>query len=1120
MLRPHLLLPLVLLCLAPALAVPLPPANEQVQPVLPDTADVWRFEGSSRSKVLWWPHVINAAWGGGRGGPERNGGWLDQNWPLVDYLDRSGDYTSNDWLANRGLWAEVYGSNEYQETIHFHLDGAKKLLWDNGIARDYNNERVLSPEYNNSQQWWKDSIGWDAYIVCNNAPRWSAIINYDLISAASLGNATSQDNIGGPTSRIGAGSHGRYCDYCNLRFFDYLKRHNKLPEFRAKYTHIRDYVRDTQAGVLQQLPPLGKWTFDPPQAEVIAKLCAPPVLSEYQKFLYLSHLQNWMDYYQNMKRVPFMGSQFDVHGNQGGSAIGAIAYQVALMDFVDTVWFESGGISTYDNFRYHWNNADGAFRYVIGRAMTRGRKPFMSMTAFHKRTPDLVEHEMAEACAGGGVLFVNQQGFEKEPSLLDKMTDYYRFRHEHRALYQPQSSQPLSEVALVYSIPTMMYRNYMYSVSPPLCAMAGIARACHEGHVPYDVVIFNHPEIQRDHWQLDALKRYKVLVLPALECLSDPQIATLTAYLQQGGTLAVTGACGTRNEDNLPRAQPPLAEWRKAGRVVDLRPDQAYLPPRVVESEATALQARETLRDLRVALQGRDTIAGDLPRLLWVTPWQHQDCVSVHFVNYDLSWETGQATPTKPVDVTVTLPAGLTAQAAAWMVPGQPDQPLAVKARGDQATVTIPAVRVYGVLVIGKQGLDRRASDVLQAQAMQARAKLAAGMGVAGHRDDFAKLAETQKASATATPEQAAEYRTAATALLQEVQQYRQDAYLKGLQFPLDTYQTVKCFDFGATQAQNPWLAVKPDTAYDPALGHGWLPNADDSDPMPEELHYAQAQKYGAKFVGPEPAVQRLPFWPYKESIPAPLQFSLSSGTPRTFRADLPPGSYMVRVVTCNPSWTNLNFRVSGMVRCNGQYGLLDAPMEKSALLSREFRADAPDGHLDMTFGGPTGWGVAAVTVRPFVREEPGEKPMALREWLVSPRYSNPDWWRNVLTPLDGRLAALPTGQWTRVQAPAQGLPLIDLGSNRQAETGDVAYAVATFNSDKTGTHSKLHFGASSQAELWLNGKPLGIVPNEKGVREDEFRAYVNLIKGQNTLVVKLQRFWERHWMFYAQLGN
>ncbi|MBN2507722.1 MAG: hypothetical protein JXQ71_13620 [Verrucomicrobia bacterium] len=160
-------------------ATSLPRADVPISVTWPDLgAEMRAFDAPETKPVPWGPHVINAAWGEGRGGPERNGGWLDRNWEWVDYLDRSADYTTHEWLAHRGIWYEVYGNNEYQETIHFHEDGAKRLFWDNGIARDMNGERVLSEDYNMSVPSWAKAIGWNAYIVCNNAPRWSAVINY------------------------------------------------------------------------------------------------------------------------------------------------------------------------------------------------------------------------------------------------------------------------------------------------------------------------------------------------------------------------------------------------------------------------------------------------------------------------------------------------------------------------------------------------------------------------------------------------------------------------------------------------------------------------------------------------------------------------------------------------------------------------------------------------------------------------------------------------------------------------------------------------------------------------------------------------------------------------------
>ncbi len=650
-------------------AAPLPMADDPVTVALPDFgAEVRAFNDPVERPVSWWPHVLNACWGEGRGGPERNGGWLDENWMLVDYIDRSADYTTHEYLTHRGIWYEVYGSNEYQETIHFTEEGARELLWDNGIAQDMHGERVLSAHYNVSHDWWKERVGWDAFIVCANSPRWWSVINYDWLTSPLIGHAVSQDNIGGPLSRIGAGSHGRYCDHCNERFFHYLKTTGKLPEFVDQYDHIQQYVQDNLLDVMDQLPPNVPHRFNEEEAAQIAQLCEPPVMNEYQKFLYISHIHSFLRYYRDAKVVTQrIGREYDVHGNQGGGFVGPNAYQIALSEFVDTVWFETSGMTAYDMFQHRWNNAWGAFRYVMGRAMTRGEKPFMSMTGFKKRTPDIVEHEMAEASAGNGVLFVNQVGFQEEPELLDLITDYYRFRHDHRALFAYTGTRRHAQIAMAYSVPTMMYDNYQAATAaPPISAMSGVARAMEEGHLPYDVFILNHPEIHADRVTLDELKQYRLIILPALECLSDAQIELMGEYLEGGGVLGLIGENGVRDEDNVPREATALERWRDAGRIVEILPGRNFMPNRAQENDATRALTAEAVAAVREALDDEVLIAGDLPNMLWVKPWVHGDeLLSVHFVNYDVDFETGSATPTEPVDVTITLPDGVTPDAAA-----------------------------------------------------------------------------------------------------------------------------------------------------------------------------------------------------------------------------------------------------------------------------------------------------------------------------------------------------------------------------------------------------------------------------------------------------------------------
>ena len=1119
----HIYCLLCLLAAAPAFAAALPRANEPVQVALPDYGkEVLAFDAAVAEPVEWTKYVVNAGMGEGRSAPERRKGWLAKHWMLMDYMDRSGDYVSHRWLKHRGIWYEIYGSNEYQETIHFHEKGARELFWDNGIARDMAGERVLSPQYNTSQEWWKKKVGWDAFIVCNNAPRWSAVINYDLLTSAHLGSSTSQDNIGGPTSRIGKGSHGRYCDYCNAKFLHHLEATNRLPEFRQKYSRIRDYVQAHLMDLFRQLPPYNtKQRFSEAEAARIARICGDPVMAEYQKFLYLSHIHNFIRYYSDQKVVAKrLGKHYSVHGNQGGGFMGPNAYQIALSDFVDTVWFESAGESTYDMFKYHWNNAWGAFRFEIGRAMLRGRKPLMCMTKFYKMEPDLVEHELAEPCAGGGVLFVAQHAFAKRPDLLRLLHGYFAFRHEHRAIFANHGKRRHCQVALLHSIPTMMYQQYMAAVAAPaVSAMSGMARALEEGHIPFDVVIFNHPEIHPDYVSLDELKRYRLLILPEIECLSDAQVETIGRYLDSGGTVGLVGKAGGRDENNRPREKPVLEQWRTRGKVVDLTPTPGFSANRTRENEQTRATTLSALAAVREAL-GRDMILeGDLPRLLWVKTWTHDaGFASLHFVNYDIDFETGRAASTPATRLTVRLPEGVTPEQAQFLMPGQAPQALALDRAEGRVSFELPPIRVYGVVLIGKRNAEEAASATALGDALLARGRFACD-GDWGEFADEATRVRQSRPGAAADPEAAALYATAAKELLVRTASREEATYLAEVKAMADIDGATRALDFGGKQPHKGWQKVGADSEYDPKTGFGWRPDDASTQPTPEELHYAMAQRYGR---GVPNAINEgyAIFWPYRPLPPEPVNRGLCCGAPRRFRLDLANGLYEVRVVALNPSWIMRNFLVSGMVAANSEPALLDAVHQKGAIRARSFTAVVSDGKLDLTFGGPTGWAVSAVVVRPAAAA--AADPLAdgaLREWRVSPRFANPAWYpiRQVRGKPESNPGQPDTQGWTPLPAAKKGIGLVDLGSNRDAAVGDVVYAAATIEAaDAKGV--VLHLGASSAAMAWLNGEPVAYLPNVKGVARDEFVERVTLKRGSNVLLLKLCRFWERRWMFYASV--
>ncbi|MBD3293436.1 MAG: hypothetical protein GF393_10965, partial [Armatimonadia bacterium] len=963
-------------------------------------------------------------------------------WILCDYLDRSGDYVSHEWLKHRGIPYEVYGYNEYQETIHFHEEQALPLFRDNGIARDYHDELVMSSHYNLTVESWAARADYNAYIVCNNAPRWSSVINYDWLGSPLIGYAISQDNIGGPVSRIGSGSRGRYCDWCNRKFMHYLEIHDLLPEFRADYDHIQDYVSEH----LDEFPMLqADLAWNEITHEGVAAICADPVLAEYQKFQYISHAHNLMRYYLDSKLLgERLDIEFDCHGNQAGGFLGLNPYPLFISELVDHVWFESAGLTQYDVFNYGWHNAHGAMRFVLGLASADG-KPVLCMTQLRKREPDLLRHEYAESCAGGGVLFSQQPSFLERPDLQEVVREYWQFRHDQRAIFAREGRSRHAQVAMAYSIPTQMYASYRSNVrAPHFNDVSGLGRAMFEAHIPFDAFLLQHPQMRADHWSAEDLSRYRLVILPTVTCISDAQIEKLAEYLRNGGTVAVMGEFGSRDENNAVREGDALAHLREQGRVVELLDGRHMHFNRDKESDATRAIVAQAIADIRAALGGETLLDGQIPRMLWATTWHHQaqgaDLMSAHFVNYQFDYESGQPTPTEPFEVAIRLPEGMAEpEATTWLTTRGEPRPLLFQYDDGIALVQVPAVEVYGVLVLGPADEERTLSDRLQGDAMVQRAEFALD-------GEFGDLGAGMQALMDLRGQDDAAYRARAEQLLRDARALADERYFDEWRAMADTQGATLALDFGAEEDAGAWSALTAEMAYSEERGYGWLPVKDTSVPTPEETGYAMAHKYGS---GQEEIVSRgFPFWPYEwRPEAAVLQRALYSGQPRTLRVDLPDGEYEVRVVRGNPNWALRNYRCSGMVRDRMGVRLFDAAYYPGGADLGAFTAHVTDGRIELTFGGPTGWAVSALVIR---RTGDAQEITVDREggWRVSPRYRNEAWWpvRQVRFSPEDDPTAVPAA-WEEVRHDLAGV--VHLGSNTEADTGDVVYAARTIDSDR-----------------------------------------------------------------------
>ena len=65
----------------------------------------------------------------------------------------------------------------------------------------------------------------------------------------------------------------------------------------------------------------------------------------------------------------------------------------------------------------------------------------------------------------------------------------------------------------------------------------------------------------------------------------------------------------------------------------------------------------------------------------------------------------------------------------------------------------------------------------------------------------------------------------------------------------------------------------------------------------------------------------------------------------------------------------------------------------------------------------------------------------------------------------------------------------------------------------------RFHFGSTSSAEVWLNGERVASLPNVKGIQHNEAVVELSLQKGRNVLMLGMERFWERRWLFYGSLS-
>jgi hypothetical protein len=187
---------------------------------------------------------------------------------------------------------------------------------------------------------------------------------------------------------------------------------------------------------------------------------------------------------------------------------------------------------------------------------------------------------MAEAAASGSRLWYHVIGASGEDRrCFEAIERFFDFYHRHREFYRDTES--CAEIAVAYS--QRIYDIYGQDQSSRLVTepFRGVYHALVRARLPFDM-------IHVDDLDDDALRRFRVLVLPNQACLSNAQCEAVRKFVQAGGALVATFETSRFDENGKRRDDFALADIFGVSSAADF-------PHGPIRNAYARLEAREEL---------------------------------------------------------------------------------------------------------------------------------------------------------------------------------------------------------------------------------------------------------------------------------------------------------------------------------------------------------------------------------------------------------------------------------------------------------------------------------------------------------------------------------------------
>ena len=326
-----------------------------------------------------------------------------------------------------------------------------------------------------------------------------------------------------------------------------------------------------------------------------------------------------------------------------------------------------------------------AFNLRLGSAMRDGELTPYILTRTTEGAPDA---DMVKALSAEGRALGGQGEFwdfhircdDRLGEAQRKYREFYIANAERLYALEKENN----DVAIVYS-----WRSDLWT-SQPISPAKMFGGLMEDMNLPYDVLI-----AERDY-HADMLKRFKLVIIPNAELLTEYWYRAVQDYLDDGGYVISTGTAGQLDECLRPREDIWKSPWFTH---FDGMPEKAYYNGRKMINLHVGFERPSNMLSGAIdAALDRPSLVTSIPQaVLTLNRTALPDGEAIHIVNRHVNvFPYIQATPRK--DLELVIRPGKPVVRVEWLSPDNPGLELKTVQNGDELRVMIPELIVYGVV--------------------------------------------------------------------------------------------------------------------------------------------------------------------------------------------------------------------------------------------------------------------------------------------------------------------------------------------------------------------------------------------------------------------------------------